>query len=371
MRVLLVVGYTDSLFSSGIAQQVYFTRMTLRAAGIDSEVAAVTPPLEAYAEVGVHTWQLFADTDINGFDAAIFVSTNLIATAPGSEPFFQRMKARGVKVVSMLCGNYFYLLQEQFVFQKHTQHNLAGSLNNPYIDEYWALETYQSYRPFIEALTDKPVRVLPYCWSRDVMDRFCDKRKLDPCHSSGRSEGLRIVIAEPNVSVHKTALVPLLIANRMIGELDKQGIGAKVMVLGGKDVDHTVVSKFLPIYEQGRVEVYPRMNLFHVLSELKDKSHPVIFISHQIDNGLNFLHFEATTLGYPIVHNSDQLQGTGGYYRDNDIDTGVEKALAFALESATAASRRQKRDAEVLQSFAPEHDRLIKGYLDTLGSLVT
>ena len=238
MRVLLVVGPTPSLFASGIVQQVIFTRATLSAAGIESEVASTAPPIPAYAEHGIHTWQLRPETRIADFDVVLFVSINIVATEPGSTAFLERLRADGVKIATMLCGNYFYLLQEQFVFAQHAKNDLGGSLGNPYVDEYWALETYGQYQPFMEALLGKPVRMLPYCWSDTVIRRHCEREGLKPAHSEPRSESLRLVIAEPNVSVHKSALVPMLIANGIMAEHRD----ARVLVLGGKTLDHALIA---------------------------------------------------------------------------------------------------------------------------------
>lgn len=365
MRVLLVVGHTDSLFSSGIAQQVAFTQASLTAAGIASEVASTSPPVAAYAQFGINTWQLRPDTRIADFDVVLFVSINLVASAPGSEPFLERLRADGVKIASMLCGNYFYLLQEQFVFRQHAADNLGAGLGNPYVDEYWALETYRPYRSFMASLLDRPVRILPYCWSDAVIQRLCIEQQLQPAYSPDRSAGLRIVIAEPNVSVHKSALVPLLVANRIMAERPD----ARVLVLGGQSLDHSLLAPLLRIYSEERVESYPRMSVMQVLHMLRESGHPVLFVCHHLSNGLNFLHFEITSLGYPVVHNSDELAATGAFYDGENVDAAVRGAMRLLAESTAARTERVAREQRALAWYSPVCDRVVTGYQRALTSL--
>ncbi|MEM7408461.1 MAG: DUF2827 family protein [Pseudomonadota bacterium] len=369
MRVLLVVGETASLFTSGIVQQVYYTRQSLKAAGVYTEVAAFAPPLDAYAGVDIHTWQIHPDSDLRGFDALLFISTNLKPDDPLSQPFYARLRRQGIKIASMLCGNYFYLLQEQFVLGMHAQNNLRDTLANPYIDEFWALETYRNHAGFMRALVGPRLRILPYCWSDQIMRRYCERHDRDAQNNSGRRGGLRIVVAEPNLSLHKTATVPLLIADGIMRARGVDAPPAKVMLLGGQNLRHDVLAPFLEAYRAERVETYGRLNVFDVLAELKEKDHPVLIVSHHMDNGLNFLQFETVTLGYPVVHNSRQLRDTGGYYQDFDIEGAVDRGLALLSESAADSAQRKRDESVILERFGVAADRVVQGYAEALEAL--
>jgi hypothetical protein len=366
-RILLVVEHVESLFVSGIAQQVYFTRQTLNTAGFETVVAATAPPIAAYALMGINTVQLDPQYRVEDFDVVLFVSTNLVATTPQNTALLERARKNGTRIVSMLCGNYPYLLQEQFVFKQHTSRGLGDGIDNPYIDEFWALETYRQQQPFMEALLGKPVRILPYCWNADIITAASRAQSLDPSPSGLPARGLRYVIAEPNVSIHKSALVPLLIANGVRN--DSSLTKSKALVLSGQHVDHELLQQFLQIYRDEGVEAYPRLSLLKVLDQLRTKELGALFICHHIDNGLNFLHFELCALGHQVIHNSEQLANTGGYYQKDDVKGAVNVARQLLDESPAARKARVEREQRALSWFHPQHDRVVAGYTARLKAL--
>lgn len=373
MRALLIVQPVENLFGAGIAQQVYFTRLTLRRCGLEVDVGAVGAPVPAYRAVGIETEALNAESDPSRWHMIMFISTGLTYEDPACRTFLDRAKAAGVSLIQLLCGNYFYLLQEQFVLKKHAPHQLRQSLFNPALDEYWALETYRDHRPFMEALLGLPVRIVPYCWNPDIVRIYCRLRGLRPEHeNTSPGKGLRVLIAEPNVSIHKSVLVPLLIADGLHRALRLEYRNDfRVLVLSGGALDHELLAPFLKIYAERRVEIYPRIPLMQVLDELRVKGHDVLFVCHQINNGLNFLHLEAINFGYPVVHNSVQLRETGYFYAGEDIAAGVSAAQAAVSDSPAFTAVRRSRESTVLAQYDPEGDRVVAGYREVIASLMS
>jgi len=52
-----------------------------------------------------------------------------------------------------------------------------------------------------------------------------------------------------------------------------------------------------------------------------------IFVSYQINNSLNYLYYECLYFGFPLVHNSPDLEGCGYYYPENDLAKCAEMIL--------------------------------------------
>jgi hypothetical protein len=52
-----------------------------------------------------------------------------------------------------------------------------------------------------------------------------------------------------------------------------------------------------------------------------------IFVSHQTLNSLNYLYYELLYYGFPLVHNSPDLDGCGYFYPDQNIKACVEQIL--------------------------------------------
>lgn len=55
-----------------------------------------------------------------------------------------------------------------------------------------------------------------------------------------------------------------------------------------------------------------------------------VVLSHQWENGLNFLYIDALYLRYPLVHNSPYFKECGYYYEGSVLDDAVGK-LIYAL----------------------------------------
>jgi len=371
-RVLLLVQDIGSLFDSGIAQQAYFTRKTLQRCGLQVDVGGVNCTVDAYRRVGIATVSITVETDPTQWDLLVFLTTNIDYSVAANRETMERWKAAGVKLVQMLCGNYCYLLQEQFVFKAHSAHGLARSLHNPLVDEYWMLETYLAHRSLLEALLQRPVRVLPYSWNSDIIALHGrDAGLRATCDPEASDGGLIVLVAEPNVSIHKSAMVPLLIADELNRRLLSTGRDdLRVIVLGGREVDHELLAPFLDIYRQRRVEIYRRMPLLGVLDQLRAKRKQVVFVCHHIDNSLNFLHFEAVKLGYPVVHNSEPLRDTGHFYPGFEVDSGVRAATAAVQAEAGAVAERRQREQAVLAEFDPLCARVLDGHRQTIAALL-
>ena len=75
-------------------------------------------------------------------------------------------------------------------------------------------------------------------------------------------------------------------------------------------------------------------------------------VTHQWENALNYLYWEALHGGYPLIHNSPMLDGLGYRYPDFDAEAGAKAVLGafashddnFAAYKATAAERIAELD---------------------------
>ena len=166
-----------------------------------------------------------------------------------------------------------------------------------------------------------------------------------------------ILIAEANMNITKTCMMPLLICERLY---ERGHRNFKVIILASPEVssktkEKTSFGKFLDsleIHRRHLIEYYSRMILLDVVKQLKDKSFQIIPLSYQYDNPLNFLHLEMFHLNYPMVHNSEPFKEAGHYYEK--IDEGVD-----ALELAMKASRK---GPEYLKTITRQNQTLLHKY---------
>jgi hypothetical protein len=232
----------------------------------------------------------------------------------------------GIKCVNVVCGNLFVLHQEEFV---HGVHNIIHNfVNYTLYDEYWVLEMYPFLTEYIKLLTDKPAFLLPYVWSDTVIKKYILYNKLNvefDYHEVSRNK-INILIYEPNMSVHKTALIPLLIAENY--SLRYPGKLHKVFVFCGTNVVTLMNQNFiqnLNIFKNGYLEAYDRMIMPNTLELIKSNNNFInVVVSHNIMNNLNFLHLEMMTLDIPIIHNCEPFKQNKLYYDDYSLTCAVD-----------------------------------------------
>ena len=128
------------------------------------------------------------------------------------------------------------------------------------------------------------------------------------------------------MSIHKSSLIPLLIADDYNKKFkDKVN---KVYVFCGDEVirkkNHGFITS-LSLYQEKKLESYGRIVMPSIITLIKN-SNPYInvVVSHNILNTLNFLHLECMTLDIPIIHNCKPFEENNLYYDDYSTTSAVE-----------------------------------------------
>jgi len=108
------------------------------------------------------------------------------------------------------------------------------------------------------------------------------------------------------------------------------------------------------------------MHIDEILPFFNSKSTMPIFVSHQYLNGLNYLYYELLALGYPLVHNSNDVGACGYHYPDNDIAKCTE-AIQRAHKQYTYDVVEQKKYSDaLLQTVDPDNSDV----MNTLKTMV-
>ena len=91
-------------------------------------------------------------------------------------------------------------------------------------------------------------------------------------------------------------------------------------------------------------------------------------VSHQVENELNYLYFEALYLGLPLIHNSDMLSDYGYYYPKNDVQMAA-KQVKNAFLNHEKQLNAYKGDAQRLfEKYSPYNPNNINGYMSLLNN---
>lgn len=380
VRIAILVDHKP-LFASGIIQQALFTyRCLAQYPGHHVFFVSSNP---GYTQFGMESGLFpelpvvtLTEHNLESVLAGVSVFLCLSSNINSDQPTLRRIKALGIKIVQNICGNYYVLDQERFAFGCHE--GVSFYENSQYYDEYWLLPMYEFARSYIETMTRRPVVVVPYVWDSEIIDAWMtrtgtakDIRWTGP--ASPGSVPPTLLIAEPNVSIHKTALVPLAICERYHLE---GGPLATVICLSSKkgnasDRERDKIISGLQIAARGLVETYPRLVFPEVLHQLKALGKQPVLVSHQIMNDLNFLQLEMFYLGYPVVHNCDRLRDGGFHYDGCDIEAGAKQlASCVSLLSSVESASRFGNVRAVLWRYSPTNPDNVQAYADHVDRLL-
>ena len=262
------------------------------------------------------------------------------------------LQEKGCKTAKLYLGNVLNIDIETVCMTPGLffHHHVLGNL-----DYIWTSPHYKANCAWLSALHDRPCSVVPYLWSPKFIQEPLSPRgislspqgislspqgnslsprgnslsprgnslsprgislsprgiSLSPLGNSFKSSG-DIVIAEPNISFQKTALVPLLLAEAYYRE-NRKWMG-KVYV---QNSERLLVTPFwnrilegLSLSRERRIVFSGRKSILELVQE-----HPgATFISHQLTNEYNYMTLELLWLNVPVLHNSDSWASYGHYY---------------------------------------------------------
>lgn len=323
-RIGILIKKPESIFSNGCVQQSLFLKQIIENTGFKVDFISIEPYYTKFEDTNIEINVIDDKSDLSNYKLFLFVSLTLNWETNAN--ILNNIKRNNIKCVDLICGNLFILHQEEFVFNVH---NIIKNYLQSYFDEYWILEIYPFMIEYMNLLTNKPTYITPYVWNNDVIDKYVNKHdihiSLDSLSNIDRSK-VNIVIFEPNMSIHKTALIPLLIADKFYKE--NPNSLHKVYVFCGNKVirEHNfeLISN-LSIYKNGIIESYDRVIMPHVMNMIKNNNNFLsLVLSHNIMNELNFLHLELMHLNIPIIHNCKPFENNGLYYDDYSLNTAID-----------------------------------------------
>lgn len=250
---------------------------------------------------------------------------------------------------------------------------------------------YEYQRQFLERLTDAPSGVTPYLWSscfvrshfgpvpddlphdeprsRDDYATFWNEQRLK-FHSLSREafpdrEDCALV-AEPNTTVNKCSLLPLMIC-RETNRPDHAAAAAASAPRAVLRSTYLTVSPNTAKFAQWN-SVLTEFRKYPWSPELvTEPRQPLgalcvkadILVSHQHRCAMNNLTLDTLFLGMRVIHNAGCWSGAGYVYEDTDIAGGVEQVRR--------ALRRRESSSTV--PYDPETGRLAEGTIDLLWSM--
>ena len=153
------------------------------------------------------------DIDIYDSDEVIDKTDVLIEGTLTLEPQIEaEYRKRGAKIVSYRMGNDFIADMEKMVHDKPG----ARAFNGTKYDAVWMIPQHMNTnRCYLEIMTKAPVYEAPHLWDPLFLDHMT--KSIEEPYTFGyepgqmKANGARVSVLEPNISVLKNCMIPILI----------------------------------------------------------------------------------------------------------------------------------------------------------------
>lgn len=347
----------QTIWDNGLGQNVFFLVKLLRALPAVRDVVLLNCGPEPQLSDDIRA--LLPDLKLLPPKEATELIDVAIEMSGGLEvEWLDYLRARGKRVIYFCCGQPYVGMIEPSVFKRGGYFSRADRC-----DEIWILPKDRVFGPMLETLHRCPVVEVPYLWDPMFVDQRARVLQDAGQHfgfepSSGASSvtrALRAAIFEPNISVVKSCMVPVLLCDMAFRSAPDTI--AELTVLNSIQFEQHPTFSFmrntLELNRAGRVRVDQRRDFVDFMSRAADA-----IVAHQWQNDQNNLHLDALYGGYPLVHNSAWLSEFGYYYPDFDVQAGAQALIRAArLHDAGFADYKQRALAflALLHPLTPEN----------------
>lgn len=272
-------------------------------------------------------------------------------------------RACGAKAVYMCVGQPHAGLAEPILFT-----DKATFVRHDRCDEIWVLPKDGAFVPMLRTLHRCPVRVAPYIWS----PMFLEQRAREVEQAGFRfgyqpgAAAWRVAIFEPNISVVKNCLVPMLVCD--------EAYRARPASIASMQVLNTLHLKDHPtmLYMANSLDlVRQHKAVFHGRHDFAGfmVQHADAVVAHQWRNEQNYSHLDALYGGYPLVHNAPWLREAGYYYPDFDIAAGAAQLLQALQVHDAQLDDYRARAQRAIAALDPLATANVEGYARLLLAL--
>jgi hypothetical protein len=358
LKVGITADLRVSLFSNGINQNALYLAMMYSDMGHQVDVIGPTS-IDGQAAKEISVLKIeglnlrpIKDTLEEHYDLIITVGLMIEQT------HYDRYKKvnPNFKFVAYKCGNELLTDMESILYGAHEKRSkIFNSLPAPAVpDAIWSIPQmentnldYYSYQLGTDNAT-----VVPFIWDPIVTEKY---KEAGNHKEWTQFKGKNVGVMEPNISMMKNLLVPIVILDKYLGrqnELDH------IYLFSAKKL--ATNPRLIKILQESRnniikyVTAEDRQPTLRVLDK-----HVDAVVSWQIENNLNYLYFDIAWMGWPIIHNANLCQDVGYYYEGQDATTAAQH-LEHIFENHSKEYRHRNRKA--IKRFTRQNKNLVKQY---------
>ncbi len=284
--------------------------------------------------------------------------------------WMRRIHARGAKIVCFGVGHNYNAVGESAVFPaKQTGIHLTDPTLRV---ETWGLAHHaKTGAPMMHTLTRKRIVTMPHIWSPVFLDKTIEAAEAEGKPfgfkpSAGDKPGWRVAIFEPNISVVKNYLVPMLLCEQAY-RTNPEAISYMMVMNSFQLKEHQTFLRFalnLDITKHHKATYEPRVLFTTAMTHHGCNA----VVAHHWECGMNYAYYDALYGGYPLIHNSEFLleAGVGLYYPGfSAVEGGRVLAEAWARPPEYWQDYKKKVD-EFIKTLHPENLENIRIFTERL-----
>ena len=337
----IVIHDKAKLFSNGITQNAYFIYQCLENIGFKCRFLTPDPKPSKFEYKDIPVYQISKnplDFDPNEYHTIITVTRGI------SREEYVLLKEAKVHVVAFVCGNTLMHNLEDFVRGLATPGVTTYIGKDSQCDEIWVIPSYKHSLEYLSLIRGKPSFIIPHLWSPQLlienMNRLLKRPEIDLFfdYTKHTSEKIDILIMEPNVALFKTSWIPIVAAEKL-HTINKDIIDNVYAFNFPTHNNSYNMTDNLEISKCKKLRHFKRLPVTDVFVHFNQKNTFPVIVSHHMLNGLNYLYYEALYYGWPLVHNSVELEDCGYYYPENDLSACADAIMkAYTIHNKTLAS---------------------------------
>lgn len=353
-----IITHDLSLFSNGLGQNAYFIYRVYEKLGHTCVLLSHNPN---HKEIGYNNITVSHISD----DESIFNvrEYNLIITVAAgiTQTVYDRCKTHNVYVVGFVCGNLLAMDLQGFT-EDGKKCSVIGK-ERP-VDELWIIGEYDFMKTYLELLRGTKAYLVPHLWSPVLIQDIATRRYnetieqllYDPkIHTNLKVD---ILILEPNLLFTKTALIPIMAAEKLY--LTNKDLINEVFVFNFRTESSACNAIVNNLTIKDKVRRFKSLNIAEILLHFNKKDTIPIIVSHQIFNPWNYLYYELMYYGFPLVHNSPSFPELGYSYKEFDIDECAKQIEYAAKYHNRLMPAQLEKNREFLKTIDPEGEESLR-----------
>lgn len=281
----------------------------------------------------------------------------------------QACNQHGVKMVQYKSGNVFVMEIENTIFNLPRPNSLMNGIQ---YDLTWTLPHHaRTNKTYLETLYRTDVVIMPYIWDPIFINWSLEETGIGRKYfyqpgQIGRPAKKRVAILEPNFNIVKTCHYPLLVCEQAYR--NRPDLFSNVYI---NNIEHMRAQKnfihfthYLDLVKDNIASFEGRYDTPYFLT-----NHAEIVVTHNWENQMNNLYFDALYGGYPLVHNSEILRNFGYYYEPFDTHSGAQALINAMQNHDQNFNQNQEQNKHLFNHLSVYNPQNINAHVDSLFGL--